>query len=237
MSPDEALALDWALGAVDRDERIALELRRARDPAFRALCDAWAAQLAPLSESVAPVAPSEQLWDRIAAETNDAPRRAPAPAAPSAASRALAWWRGLAVAGAGAAALAVALLATRPAEVVTRTVVERPAGGFLSATLSGEGGTVATAAYDSARQAVLVAPLVQPDAARDAELWVIPADGTPRSLGVVPPGRTATVPVSPEVLRLVADGATLAISLEPRGGSPTGAPTGPVIATGKLTRV
>jgi len=34
---------------------------------------------------------------------------------------------------------------------------------------------------------------------------------------------------------LFSAGGTLAISLEPAGGSPTGAPTGPVIATGKLS--
>jgi anti-sigma-K factor RskA len=31
--------------------------------------------------------------------------------------------------------------------------------------------------------------------------------------------------------------ATLAVSLEPPGGSPTGQPTGPVIASGKLTNL
>jgi anti-sigma-K factor RskA len=35
---------------------------------------------------------------------------------------------------------------------------------------------------------------------------------------------------------LMRNGATIAISVEPRGGSPTGAPTGPVIASGALTR-
>jgi anti-sigma-K factor RskA len=33
-----------------------------------------------------------------------------------------------------------------------------------------------------------------------------------------------------------AEGATLAISVEPAGGSPTGQPTGAVIAAGKLER-
>jgi anti-sigma-K factor RskA len=31
--------------------------------------------------------------------------------------------------------------------------------------------------------------------------------------------------------------AALAVSLEPPGGSPTGLPTGPVIASGKLTKL
>jgi anti-sigma-K factor RskA len=36
------------------------------------------------------------------------------------------------------------------------------------------------------------------------------------------------------VMRINAD-AALAVSMEPPGGSPTGQPTGPVIASGKLT--
>jgi anti-sigma-K factor RskA len=34
----------------------------------------------------------------------------------------------------------------------------------------------------------------------------------------------------------LAEGATLALSVEPTGGSPTGLPTGAVIAAGKLQR-
>ena len=33
-----------------------------------------------------------------------------------------------------------------------------------------------------------------------------------------------------------AEGATLAVSVEPKGGSPTGAPTGPVVYSGRLVR-
>jgi anti-sigma-K factor RskA len=69
------------------------------------------------------------------------------------------------------------------------------------------------------------------------ELWLIPADGVPRSLGVIGLGGTQRVTLAPTLLELVADGAVLAVSLEPVGGSPTGAPTGPVIATGRLTAI
>ena len=69
---------------------------------------------------------------------------------------------------------------------------------------------------------------------RAAELWVIPADGAPRSLGVV--AAAASTRTAPSGLAaLIAPGATLAISVEPIGGSPSGKPTGPVILSGTVT--
>ena len=63
-------------------------------------------------------------------------------------------------------------------------------------------------------------------------LW--PRDGVPRSLGVLAPAEATQIDLKAQVREHFADGAVLAISMEPEGGSPTGAPTGPVVATGKL---
>ena len=63
---------------------------------------------------------------------------------------------------------------------------------------------------------------------------MIPPGGTPHSLGLVDPERPVKVVVPPELLPHVSANSTLAITLEPPGGSPTGKPTGPVIANGKL---
>ena len=63
---------------------------------------------------------------------------------------------------------------------------------------------------------------------------MIPPGGKPHSLGLVDPARPVKVMVPPELLPQVTADSTLAISLEPQGGSPTGQPTGPVIANGKL---
>ena len=65
---------------------------------------------------------------------------------------------------------------------------------------------------------------------RDLELWILPpgAKGV-ASLGVLPvTGRTLRLPSMPPT------GTQLLISLEPRGGSPTGQPTGPVLYAGTL---
>ena len=59
----------------------------------------------------------------------------------------------------------------------------------------------------------------------------IPGDGVPRSLGLLADGG-GTIALPPGIAP--APGEALAVSLEPAGGSPTGAPTGPVVASGQL---
>ncbi len=72
---------------------------------------------------------------------------------------------------------------------------------------------------------------------KSLELWVLPKDGAPRSLGVVANAVGDTfitiLPTDPRVR----GAAALAVSLEPPGGSPTRQPTGPVLATGVIAPV
>jgi len=62
------------------------------------------------------------------------------------------------------------------------------------------------------------------------ELWAVPPKGAPRSLGLISANGTTIVKKG----KVLVDTAALAVSLEPPGGSPTGAPTGPVLWAGKL---
>jgi len=75
-------------------------------------------------------------------------------------------------------------------------------------------------------------PLVEVslEAQRALELWAVPASGAPRSLGLI----SATSATVLRRGRLLDGAAALAVSLEPTGGSPTGAPTGPILFVGKL---
>ena len=72
---------------------------------------------------------------------------------------------------------------------------------------------------------------------RDFELWLIEGEQAPRSLGVIPVGANVHIVVTPELKQKIAQGAVLAISLEPAGGSTTGQPTGPVVASGDLVSI
>ncbi|MDX1551675.1 MAG: anti-sigma factor, partial [Marinobacter sp.] len=68
----------------------------------------------------------------------------------------------------------------------------------------------------------------------DYELWIVPENGQPVSLGVMPVGKTYQVTLDDETRALLSSSRTLAISLEPVGGSPTGAPTGPILHVARL---
>ena len=70
---------------------------------------------------------------------------------------------------------------------------------------------------------------------RSLELWYIAAGKAPKSLGIVE--NTPAPVVVPAVLRDGVAGATIAVTAEPKGGSPTGSPTGPIVYSGKLVEV
>jgi len=71
-------------------------------------------------------------------------------------------------------------------------------------------------------------------AGHSAQLWAIRGTDAPRSVGVMPAG-PAQLTVPAAVRPVLTAETVLAISIEPAGGSPTGLPTGPVVATGKLS--
>ena len=83
----------------------------------------------------------------------------------------------------------------------------------------------------------MMAADMEPEAGRTHELWIIPADGKPRSLGLVTGDGMHRMAVDEAMAPMLAEAATLAISVEPEGGSPGLGPTGPVIASGALAKV
>jgi anti-sigma-K factor RskA len=71
---------------------------------------------------------------------------------------------------------------------------------------------------------------------RALELWLVPVDGVPRSLGLIAASQSTSI-VMPSALRPHAGTApALAVSLEPPGGAPGGQATGPLVAQGELSR-
>lgn len=73
-----------------------------------------------------------------------------------------------------------------------------------------------------------------PREARALEMWLVAGDNAPVSLGVWPKGQANAVLDIPADLALQMAGGVLAVSDEPEGGSPTGAPTGDVLAVGQV---
>ncbi|MDP3174032.1 MAG: anti-sigma factor [Phenylobacterium sp.] len=231
---DEALAAEHAIGLLSAAERAQAERRMAVDPGFAAHVAAWEARLAPLLEEIDPVAPPVSVWPRIearlAANDDTAMLR-----------KRISFWRGAAAGSLGLAAASVAvavMLATRPPTLIAPP---EPAP-LLNASLKGDAGITPlfVAAYDPDRKALIITSLVPPgsDPVHVHQLWLIPADGKPRSLGMVEPGRSRAMPMPGDMAPMIAEGATLAVSVEAPGGStnPDG-PTGPIAAKGALAKI
>jgi anti-sigma-K factor RskA len=109
----------------------------------------------------------------------------------------------------------------------------------LLASLASEGESASlSVAYDRRANSLLVKPgRLAGIGGRDHELWIIPAGGTPISLGLISGTGPQRLSVAGEAAGHFRPNAAIAVSVEPSGGSPTGAPTGPVIAAGELLPV
>ena len=237
LSEFEALAAEHALGVLTSAERRQAEQRMATDPAFAAEVEAWRARLMPMAEGVAGIPAPQALWLRIERSlgANDN----------VVALRGLRFWRG-ATAGSltlAAASLAAAVMLSNQATITKVSPTALPQGQLLDASLVSQSGApvpLFVAAYDPARKALIVTSLVtaENDPAHVHELWVIPADGKPRPLGILEPGKTKAIPMPEKLLPSLAAGSALAVSLEPPGGSPkVDTPTGPLTAVGKLAKI
>ena len=239
MSPStpepDMTAAELALGLLDGEGRAAAERRRTAEPGFAAEVEAWSWRLARIAEDEAQEqAPPAYVWQAIQRELALRSDRDVARL-----HGRLVVWRGLAAGASALAAVLALALWLRPATVETPRLRPQDAplapAPLLSASLStGETGPIAfIALLDPQRGEVVLTPArVTARADKVPELWSIPEGGRPVVLGLGQFG-------SPVRLKLGAGAptsrtATLAVSLEPLGGSPTGQPTGPVIASGKL---
>lgn len=241
MDDDALLAMDFALGALDGAVLRSAELRLRRDPAFATDVAQWQIDLGPLNDSIVPVVPPATVWAKVENELFRGPVAVLAPSiVVGASSAALRLWRSLALGTSAVAAIALGLLVTRQTTPPQVVIAAAPAAGPLLATsmaaTDAAKAVLITATYDPNRGAVILTPATK-KATRglSPELWVIVGKDKPRSLGLIDLHDPQAHSVPQALRERLTGGATLAISLEPAGGSPTGAPTGPIIATGKLT--
>jgi anti-sigma-K factor RskA len=216
------LAAEYVLGVLGAAERREVERRLADEPALATEVAFWEERLGGLADAVAPVTPSPETWSRI--ETRLA---APSAAASPGLWQSLAFWRSFAIGSGAVAAACVAALVY----VGTLPSVRGPLMATLNQTGSGQPGFLATVSADGTLT-IIPAALLTTDP-RAMQLWLIPKGDRPHSLGLVEQGKPISLKIPAELADRTKE-ATLAVSLEPPGGSPTGLPTGPVIAAGPL---
>jgi anti-sigma-K factor RskA len=200
------LAAEYVLGTLSGDERAAFEARLQRDPAAMRAVAQWAQRLQPLADAVTPAVPPATLWQRIEREAGLATRgriRKP-------------MW----IAAAVAAALVIAAL-------LFPDLMFRPTVTAV-AELTSQGGEPAfvVSVLDDQKKLLVGAAKVGAVPNQSYELWAVPQAGAaPVSLGIIAASGETERDVAENVRTLLTVGGTLAVSLEPEGGSPTGTPT------------
>jgi anti-sigma-K factor RskA len=226
----DRLAAEFALGTSPPRVRRRLSSIAQRDRVVADALTEWERRLAVLADGLPAVTPPPRVWARIAARLGlDVNAAAPAP--PPSWWSSLSLWRALTVVGfVAAVALGVAQFAQPPA----------PASAPIVVVLAGSDAKPALIASASRGDRFLTVKAVgsaAPAAGRVFELWALPQGGAPKSLGVIPTGALARVPLAAPADESLTNIPALAVSLEPPGGSPTGAPTGPVLYSGSIERM
>jgi anti-sigma-K factor RskA len=227
---DDLLAAEYVLGVLPADERQMVSRRIDSDSDFARLVDSWEVHLSPIGAGypeIDPPASVKAAIDRRLFASSTAMRAEPR----SGLWSSLGFWRGLAVASLAALALYIAVPYFNPS-------AEQPQARLV-ASLAADGSDVRyLAVYDAAHHEVGLSHVSGERASgKDFELWMIEGKNPPVSMGVIPVGSTTHIVVSADAQRKLAQGAVLAVSLEPAGGSPTGQPTGPVVAAGDLKSI
>ena len=239
----DALAAQYVAGTLRGPARRRFEALLPGHPALQAAVQRWRDRLLPLTVALPPAEPPPAVWlaiERRLWPTTNAANSAGQPAAASAASGREPWWRSMAFwrFSSGMAAVLALGLALRlalpgdaqpPVVVVLQATPDMPGGAAglsLVASLSADGRALVTRPI----QPVALA------ADRVLELWAVPPEGAPRSLGLISANGVTVVGRQrlPAALLDARRTAALAVSVEPPGGSPTGTPTGPVVFAGKL---
>jgi anti-sigma-K factor RskA len=217
----DRLAAEYVLGTLRGPARRRFETLLAAHPLMRDAVAQWQQRLSPLSATIEPVKPSERVWLGIEARLFG--ERVANPGL----WQRLSLWRGL-TGLATAATLAMVIVSSRvPAPQAPIVVV---LGSNPEAAQALNASFVASVTADG--RALVLRPIsdLALTPGRALELWAVPAQGAPRSLGLVRESGATTVLRT----QLLQDTAAFAVSVEPAGGSTTGAPTGPIVSVGKL---
>lgn len=218
----DGLAAEYVLGTLTHGERTEVSAARSSSGALDSAIVGWEKRLSLLIESIPEAIPSADLLPKIEHRISllgisDVVVMV----------RRVERWRALALAASLAfviaSSLAVHMAQSPPTSAEHVAVLQK-----------GEAAPAFIVSLNEKSLTLNVRTLTaKPPVNKDYELWIIIGSSAPRSLGVLPTEDSRTVKLAGFDLASIRE-ATLAVSVEPPGGSPTGSPTGPVVFTGKF---
>lgn len=217
----DTLAAELALGVLDHAERADALRLCLSDPYFAAAVQQWGLRFSPLLADLPSVEAPAHIWPMVAARVGSGDHG-------SQHIRTIRRWRGIAgICGAVAAALGLFIL-VRPADAPA------PASMGVAQLADASGAGALAIAYDQSRGTLRLSRAMLGDSHRRPELWVIPSDGKARSLGLIN-ADSGTLTIDRRLQPFLAEGVTLAVTLEDPATAPHPAPTGAPILTGKIS--
>ena len=241
----ERLTAEYVLGTLHGGARRRFAAWLIDDAALRRTVAEWEARLNPMAAMVAAVPPPRHVWDRVAALI------ATRPIAPAAQTRfwdSLAFWRSFGLAASGVAAVLAVFVGLRPPQIVERVqIVERilekpmrvsdganPWQPSYVATLKDREGKTMLMLYVGRNSDEMWVKYEADSMPKDAslELWGLDSAGQPKSLGLIKSNGSNTMKLPAMADASVSGFKKMAVSMEPMGGSKTGAPSGPVMYQG-----
>ncbi|MEF9949089.1 MAG: anti-sigma factor [Comamonas sp.] len=250
----DRLAAAYALGTLRGGARRRFEQLAREYAQVRAAALLWQGRWSAFSEVQEPVQPDAAVWTRIdnllqAEKTNAKLAQQRELATTKSPNRALAWWRGLAVAGSLATVAAVSVglwlkdtaqqqMSSLQAQLQTTQAALQaaPQIQYVAVLADGKADASMLVTFDPRNNQLVLQRVggFKESANQSLQLWALPPQGAPRSLGVMGHGKLDQFEAHESDVKAVP---ALAISLEPKGGVPseTG-PTGPVLFKGALIR-
>jgi len=222
------LAGHYVLGHMSPKVRARFERLLLSRPDYAHEVTAWEERLAPLVQAFEPARPPHRVWRgvqrRIGSDRSSGE---------SGARRLMRFGAGgLALAGVATAAFLVVL-----GLYLSRPAVPPPASQYaVIATSEGIPHWVIT--VRNHRMHMRTIGQVSVPQGKSYQLWMLPGNGAkPVSLGLLPAVGEASEPLSAAMFAALKSAHGLAVSIEPRGGSPTGLPTGPVVFTAPIASI
>lgn len=225
----DRLAAEFALGTSPPRVRRRLATIARRDRAVASALSEWERRIAVLADRIPATTPPPRVWRNIEMRLGLEPDRVPAREAGW--LRRIAFWRALSI----ASLIGIIVLGVTEWRRA-RVAVPAPLVVVLSGA-DAKVGLIATATRGERYLTLKTVGNATPGQDKAFELWALPQAGAPQPLGVIPLGSVVRVPLKNPVDETLSNISTLAVSVEPPGGSPSGKPTGPVVYSGAVERM
>ena len=221
----QKLASEYVLGTLKGGARRRFEGWLYNDADLRNITAEWRQRLEPMAEFATPVAPPRRVWQQIEQRLHLSPQ-----GGWSLWRDSLSFWRSLGLASSAIAALLVIVMSTQ--------LMNTPQISHVATLMDEKSQTAMLLTADSRHDTLEVRMVGNAPVPTDKELelWAVPKSGNPRSLGLLADKGSVKLALSSRAIGN--DVALLAVTLEPRGGSPDpNGPTGPILYKGNWVRL